>query len=70
MKHMNFEQFLLLCREMLSLWCSTCNYIKTGITFETWLTIYISLSNEGKTQIGWDATIEQKIQKCVKVNNV
>jgi hypothetical protein len=67
---MNFERFLLLCCEMLSLWCSTCNYKKTDITFETWLTIYISLSSEGKTQIRWDATIEQKIKKYVKVNNV
>lgn len=32
-------------------------------------TICVSLVSEGKTQVRWAIIIEQKVQRCVKVNN-
>jgi hypothetical protein len=43
---------------------------KTSTTFETRPTICTSLVNEGKTQVGWVVAVRQRMQICVKTNNV
>lgn len=43
---------------------------KASTTFETRPTICTSLMNEGKTQVKRLVTVRQKMQICVKANNV
>ncbi len=42
---------------------------KIGVMFEIGPTMCVSSMNEGKTQVGWVATIGRKTQRWANINN-
>jgi len=49
---------------------SCCNRKKQGTTFNAGLTICVSSTNKGKTQVGWVVVVGQRVQRWARTNNV